>query len=249
MKEYFKENESQGRKFKISVVVIQYEPDLEAMLRTLESIVVQEGIDFDVVIADDGSKTDYFPEIKNYMEKRNFKNYSLVKNETNRGTVENSILGIENAKGRYVHVTSPGDLMYSKDMLFKIASFMELNHAHCSFGRAVSYNYCEEKLNIIDRQRPVFLQPYRKHQIRRMKRHLLIYRDLLCGATYSWDRAYYLHCLKRIRHAVKYCEDLSSIYPVLDNKGIYFMDEYVIYYEYGNGVSTGGGRRLDIGVK
>ena len=40
----------------ISVVVLTYNPDLNDLKKTLRSIMLQDGVDFEIVIADDGSK-------------------------------------------------------------------------------------------------------------------------------------------------------------------------------------------------
>ncbi len=227
---------------KISVVVLQYNQKLDAMLRTLESIIMQRGIEFDVVISDDASERDYFTEIQEYFEKRHFTNYCLVKNKTNGGTVANSILGVEHAKGKYVHVISPGDLLYSRDTLLRIADAMQDEEAYFSFGRAVYYSYADHELKTYHKSNPYSYRPYYKNKNRwnQLKRHLMIYQDRILGAVYSWNREYYLKCLNKMLGNIIYSEDLSGIYPVMDRKKILFMDEYVLCYEFGSGISTRG---------
>ena len=48
----------------VSVVVLTYNPDLRGLKRTLRSVMLQTGVNFEIIIADDGSSDNLSEEIK-----------------------------------------------------------------------------------------------------------------------------------------------------------------------------------------
>ena len=67
--------------YEISVLVLQYNPSFEAVKRTIHSILKQQNIRFEIVVADDGSTEDYLEKLKELFAKHAFDNYTLVKNK------------------------------------------------------------------------------------------------------------------------------------------------------------------------
>ena len=51
----------------VSVILATYNSDLKRIFETLYSILIQEKITFDLVIADDGSENNYKKEIEDYL--------------------------------------------------------------------------------------------------------------------------------------------------------------------------------------
>ena len=226
------------KKYKCSVVIVQYNPIWEKLKRTLKSVIGQQECDYEIVIADDGSKNPCFDKTRDFLDKNGFCNYQLISNENNQGTVKNIISGLEVAQGKYVRVIAPGDMLYSHTTLQKIVSFMDEHSAKEVFGRMAFFTYDEGKINIINKQVPIDLEPYKKRDRESIKKHLFILGDNISGASYTWDRDYYLECLMRIAGRVIYLEDCTNAYTVYDGHDIYFMDEFVTWYEDGTGIST-----------
>ena len=76
----------------VSVIVITYNQDLNKLLKTLDSIIIQEGIPFEVIICDDGSEKTYEKELENYFSLKDFASYRLVFHEKNEGQYQITIL-------------------------------------------------------------------------------------------------------------------------------------------------------------
>ena len=72
----------------------------------------------------------------------------------------------------------------------------------------------------------------------KIKNHLIGLSDNISGASYTWEREYYLKCLLKICDKVKFLEDCVSAIAVYDNNRIGYQDEYVVWYELGTGIST-----------
>ena len=221
-----------------SVVVVQYNSMWDKVKRTLNSIINQKDCNFEIVIADDGSKDTLFDEIEKYFKEKQFLKYQFVENMQNVGTVKNIISGIEVATGKYVRVIAPGDMLYSDTTLRRIVEFMNQNNAKEVFGRMAFFEYKDDRIDVLPLQVPFDVGPYQRHDIRNIKKHLLVLGDNISGASYTWDREYYLECLMRISGQVVYLEDCVNAYTVYDKHEIYFIDEFVTWYEHGTGIST-----------
>lgn len=221
-----------------SVVVAQYNPIWDKVRCTLDSILSQRNCDYEIVIADDGSECTHFDKIKTYFAERNYENYHLVDNKVNGGTVNNIISGIKASAGRYVRVIAPGDMLYEDTTLYKIVGFMDENNAKVMFGKMAYFEETDGEIEIVSKQVPIDFRPYKKKNVNSIKTHLLILGDNISGASYTWDREYYLDCLLGISGKVRYLEDCLNATAIYDNHMIYFLDEFVTWYEHGTGIST-----------
>ena len=199
-----------------SVIIAQYNPVWDKVKRTLNSVLNQKECNYEIIIADDGSKYPCFEKTEKYFQERGFQNYQIVRNEVNGGTVKNIISGIRVATGKYVRVIAPGDMLYSDDTLNKIVNFMEERRAKEMFGKMAMFEQSNAEINIINKQVPFDFRPYLSKNINSIKRHLLILGDNISGASYTWDREYYLECLMRIFDKVVYLEDCTSAYTIFD---------------------------------
>lgn len=127
--------------YDVSVICLAYNADINKLLTTLKSIIYQENCNFEVIVADDGSKNNYRELIEKYFRKNNFVNYKLVLNTKlntkNHGTVENLISGLDVASGKYVKQISPGDYLFDQYTLSKVFDFAEKISANLLFGDAV----------------------------------------------------------------------------------------------------------------
>ena len=99
------------KRIEVSVVFVQYNPDLTKILLSLYALIHQKEISFEIIVSDDGSKEDYFEEIERFFKNNDFSNYYLRKNHQNVGIVKNILLASEIANGRYIYINSPGDVL------------------------------------------------------------------------------------------------------------------------------------------
>lgn len=226
------------KQYECSVVVVQYNPSWKKIERTLNSIICQKSCDFEIIIADDGSACTYFNDIQQYFEEKAFANFRFVGNKVNQGTVKNVISGLEVATGKYVRTIAPGDMLYCDETLSHIVKFMDKYGVKEVFGKIACFEEQEDELKIFSKAIPVKLKPYLDNNKKGILKNLVYFGDNISGASYAWDREYQLKFLRKIAGKVTYLEDCINAFTIYDNNDIYFMDEYVTWYEYGTGIST-----------
>lgn len=228
--------------FDFSVIVLSYHPIKEKILATLNSVVIQQACSFEVIIADDGS-TDFFePEIHAFMQKHNFVNYRIIAHEQNQGTVKNILDAVHTAEGKYIKPISPGDYLYDSQTLFEVFSFMEKYQAKIAFGDMVYYGWEDGLLQVANVKTPVddamYLPDNARYNSRRAAKHQMVYNDNISGAAVFYERECFRDRLETICGQVVYAEDTMLQLFALQNVRIYKIPRFLIWYEYGTGIST-----------
>lgn len=229
---------------KFSVIVLTYNPVLEKVLFTLESIIQQDFDDFEIIIADDGSKDNLFPQIEEYFRKNSFDNYKFVANKRNVGTVKNILSALEVSSGKYIRDFGTGDCFFSKDTLQCVYEFLEKSDKDGCFG--LMCGFYRDKQGTVKRKNfchPFDINVYRKAQKnpkleKRILKNLVLYSDHASGAATCYKRDYYMEYLKKIEQYVKYEEDIFQVLAAIEGRRLDFFDQYMVWYEVGEGVST-----------
>lgn len=222
-----------------SVLVITYNCQLEKLLLTLESIVEQTFKNVQIVVADDGSEYNYFVEIKEFFEQKQFTEYKLVSNKTNKGTVKNLISGLSHVSGRYVKFLSAGDALYNQYTIEELYKFMKETQTNGCFGLLQGYSKeLDGKIKKIKFNHPFDLDAYRKKDQNRIQRNLILYSDNVCGAAICYKTEYAKEYMNKICQDVVYEEDIFQVLAAVEGKGLDFFEQYMIWYEVGTGVST-----------
>ena len=192
-----------------------------------------------MVIADDGTPDFDEKRVREWFDKNNFKAYQIVHNEQNKGTVYNVLSGVQAAKGKYVKFISPGDYFYNEKVLCNMYEVMERNSAYVGFGKSVAYSVDNNNLtNILPFRAPKVLDPYRENSLKEIQYNYLYFRDYILGAALIYEREILLKYLNKIKGKVIYAEDCVVIWMVADGMIPALLDEYVVWYEYGTGIST-----------
>lgn len=223
---------------KFTVLVITYNSIWEKLRKTLLSIVKQSLSDVEIVVADDGSRDNLQQKIVSFFEKQQYTNYQLVMNQDNQGTVGNLLSGLAVSKGQYVKFISAGDLLYHEDTLGLIYEFMERHHSGSCFGLLQGYRINHNVLDKVPFYHPFDIESYRKNDREKIKKNLVLYSDNVCGAAIAYELEYAKEYMERIRRQVRYEEDIFQVLAAVENRGTDFLDEYVVWYEVGEGVST-----------
>ncbi len=233
---------------RFSVIVLTYNPAVDKVISTLKSIISQDYDDYEIVISDDGSENNHFNEIKRYLDKKGFDRYVLVPHEKNQGTVKNIISALEHCSGELIKAFGPGDLLYCKNTLRELDDFFVTSGCEGCFGMLKGY-YRNKNNEISFRyfEHPFDINAYRseaKHGEneklnQRMIKNLVLYSDNASGAATVFKKSYYLHYLKQIEDYVVYQEDIFQVLAALEERNFKIFDKYVVYYEMGDGVSTG----------
>lgn len=222
--------------YKFTVLVVSYNPKWEKMKMTLDSIVSQTLDSYEIVIADDGSQNNLFSTIKEYFSTVNFRNYTLVNNRENQGTVKNLLTGINQSYGKYIKDIGPGDLLYDENTLGKLYDFMESNKIESTFGLIQGYVYQngirKKKFNV-----PYDIVAYKEHKIERIKKNILVFSDYICGAAMCYTKTFFKHYMELLDSKVIYSEDIFQVIAILDDKPFSLYDEFIVWYELDTGIS------------
>ncbi len=223
----------------ISVIILTYNPDLDKLIKTLETILIQKDVDLEIIVADDGSKINRFIEVELYFEKKNFKHYHLISNKENKGTVYNLYSALQEAKGNYVKTISPGDMLCKERVLRNWIDFMVLKKYEWSFSEAIYYYLNEKKSVVVSvKARPRNVKPYLHNNRDICRWNYVVLEDIALGAAVLGKRELQLEYCERLLDNVIYAED--NMWRLLMFDGIVggYFPEYSVMYEYGEGIST-----------
>ena len=224
---------------KVTVIVITYHPVWEKLKATILSVVSQQGVEFEIVFADDGSEENWKDRIESLLEATDVR-YSFANSPENVGTVLNVSNGVDAAQGEYIKVISPGDFLYDSKTLSLWAAFMDENRSAVSFGDAVYYYREEDEVHIAETvpapaNAYLFDQPQDREKL--FVNYLLV-NDTILGASVMMRADVIRKYLDMIKGRVKYAEDYMMRIMVYDQIPMDHFRGPVIWYEYGLGIST-----------
>ena len=225
----------------ISVVVIIYNPVLEKLYKTLDSVIVQKGINFEVIVCDDGSEYSANKELEEYFTDKQFSSFTLVFNDHN-GTVSNFCSGLERAKGKYTKVISPGDYLINENILCRWVQYLEERGAEWSFADIYNYRLLDGKEQFIRmRAHPQNIRPYLKNQKDRcMWEYNARFDNVNGAATIGRTQVLLSYCERIKGKGIRYAEDFIYFLMTFDGVIGCYYPYAVICYEYGTGISTSG---------
>ena len=233
--------EHSDREKKVSVIVLTYNSDFEKLKLTLNSIALQEKIEYEFIIADDGSENvnkniieQYAREI--FIEKK----LEFVWNQYNQGTIKNYLSAIKKAEGKYVYGISPGDCFYDEYVLHDLFQFAEVNDVDVCFGKPQCYVSENGKIRPVKRVSPSNPEIFAKENYRKSFAEMaFFFGQYPIGATYFRKRNFLEHCLTQIAGHVTYLEDeaSTSLYLLEGGKLLYY-NRFVVFYEANSGIST-----------
>ena len=222
-------------KFDISVIVLTYFPNKEKLLSTIKSILLQKNISHEILIADDGSNTFFKEDIEKLMDEYNFTNYKFVEHSQNQGTVINFYDAVKLSNGEIVKPISPGDYLYSEYTLQRVCEFMKKQNADATFGNLIYYAD-DGGIKVFDKKDPindkVYLD-YENYNSRKIK-----FSDAICGASLFYKTSVLKEFLSQVIGTLIYAEDAITQYFALEGKKILKIRDFVVFYEYGSGIST-----------
>ena len=235
----------------VSVVVASYNPVIDKMRFTLDSIVEQIGVGFEIVIADDGSQDNKVDWIIQYMERYPNVDYKLVIHQCNQGTVLNVLDGVNACRGRYIKLISPGDGLYNNSTLHDWSEKLSSSGYKWSFGDAVNYvRNSNDTLEYVPMKAfPQMVGHYNIKNKKKCRWDYLILDDQILGAATLCCKELLLEYLRKLSKRVIYAEDNSYRIMMFDGIVPYYYNKVVIKYEFGEGISTSASdewnRRLD----
>lgn len=229
-----------NKNYEVTVLVLTYNPVWDKLLWTLKSILLQDKVRFQLVIADDGSADNYFDQIKDYLAEKKFKDYKLVPADRNRGTVYNMWHAMGYCDGRYIKPISPGDMLNHTQILSHWIADLEKKHAQWSFADAVYFRFHQEQALIPVKclAHPQNVKVYKSGDMQASQREYLLFNDICLGAATICQKKVMERYLEQICNKVIYAEDNIYRLMFLDGIPFSFYDSAAILYEYGSGIST-----------
>lgn len=69
-----------------SILILSYNSDYQKMLLTIDSVLKQKDVSFEIIVCDDASRENNFPQLDTYLSDKNIP-YHLLGNRKNLGTV------------------------------------------------------------------------------------------------------------------------------------------------------------------
>lgn len=227
--------------YEITVLVCSYNPKISTLFFTLDSILNQKDIELEIIIADDGSKNNLASEIEQFFKNKKFKNWKMVCNKSNRGTVHNLYSGLLVASGEYIKIISPGDAIYGENTLRKWLDFTVNNNYIWTFSDAFHYYGNIKNMKIISvNAHPNNITPYLNRDERTCIWNYVVWDDIALGATILCKKDIQIFYTKKILDKVIYAED--NMWRIMMFDGIVggYYPHNTMFYEYGTGISTNG---------
>lgn len=225
----------------ISVIVADYNPEIQKLKATLLSIIEQEGVSFEIIVTDDGSLKDQFDEIKEFFAKYHFDRYILVKNKKNEGTVRNLIHGLRQASGKYFKGISPGDCLFDSSTLKDWYEFAEKHDADVIFGDSILYSCSNDNLATVKAkkhpQMPL-IYDYRNHDLNGKVSRYVLMQDAIFGCQFLIKKDFALRYLEEASHYVRFAEDMMYRAMIVRDERFLYFNRNILWYEYGTGIST-----------
>ena len=232
------------KQYTFTVLVLTYNPNDLSLYRTLDSVIRQKDVSFEIVISDDGSSSFNREGIIDFLADKGFDDYRICLNTPNRGTVSNVLAGVKASRGQFIKCISPGDYLYADDTLLKVSRVLEERNASVLFGKAAHY-YLDDAgtARIKNVNFPHDLDAYRESDGEKIRFNYIFHRDYILGASFVVEKALYEKYLPIIEGRLKYEEDACVIPMVCDGIIPIFMDDFIVWYESDSGISNDSGSK------
>jgi glycosyltransferase involved in cell wall biosynthesis len=132
----------------VSVIIISYK-NLDYIFDTINSIIIQNYANIELIISDDGSEEFNGKLYMDYIEKKNpgnIKNLLVHQNTKNVGTVKNINNAIKMSKGSIIKIIAADDALYDESVISSFVEFIEMKNSLVAVSKIVT---CDEDLRII----------------------------------------------------------------------------------------------------
>lgn len=220
-----------------SILILTYNSDYEKIKLTIDSVLKQQDVTKEIIVCDDASHENHFSKLQQYLTQAQIP-FQLSGNTTNQGTVCNILKGLELAQGTYAKLIGAGDMLYHSHTLADVAAFMKTEHCNSCFGAMHGYRFNGTTYESANHFSPRDIQSYRMKNTDKICRNLMLCEDWVSGAAIFATTAYYKKYISLLKGHVLYCEDWATGLAAIDGEYLHYMDEYAVWYEVGDGIST-----------
>ena len=224
----------------VSIIVLTYHPDREKLLRTLCAAAAQNIPKLEIIVSDDGTPDADFSWLPDFFQAHGIRNYKILQNPRNKGTVQNCLSAVRAARGKYVFLTSPGDLLFDENVLADFWRFAEENRCDACFGNALFYSAEGSPRLTREVCSPPRPRLYAPGTAPATRKAAFFGGDWIIGAVYFRSREFALTYLEAISDTSVYMEDTTSTaFALADGRDLLYFDRNMVWYEDGTGMSTG----------
>ena len=159
---------SEKYKYSVSVVVPTYNPSWERVRATLNSVIFQKGVNFEIIITDDCSKENHFEKIKDLFSRYSFTDYKLISHEKNQGTVLNFLDAAKKSDGAYIRGLGQGDMFFDEYALKDSYNDIVQNNSDVSISKAVYFEANSNPVKLFQNRRcPQDIDAYKDTELLR----------------------------------------------------------------------------------
>ena len=236
--------------YKVSIVMVCYNPSMRALFFTLDSILKQKYVDIEIIVADDGSSIEYESNLLKYFDKMSFNKFKLVFNRDNHGTVFNFYSGLKCSNNEFIKGMSPGDAFCYESALYEWLNFNTENNYSWSFSDYICYNYDGSEYIVLSLPaHPNDIGPYLSKKHKKCIWNYIVKSDIALGAAILAKTDLLKNYISKILGDVKYGED--NVWRMMMFDGICggYFNKDTLFYEYGSGISTNPNSKLTREIK
>ena len=143
----------------VTIITLNY--NNQFLKDAIDSVLSQTYGSIQFVLLDDGSEKFNSDQIKRYInchKKENLKEFIVLKNEKNIGTVKSANKAYSYAKGKYIFNLAGDDVFYDSDVIRDwVNCFIETGGQVITAYRAVYDEKLEKEINVLPEEKDVFL--------------------------------------------------------------------------------------------
>lgn len=220
----------------IGVVLITYNPEFSSLISSLNSIINQKQVDYELIISDDGSKIDFFNQIELFLLENNFYDFKIIRHETNQGTVRNFLDGVDACDAEYIKGLGQGDMLFNDEALHSLYNYAKDNRAELCISKYVNFKIANNEVSVLSKIR--FPQCDKAYcNANKLKKYYLLYGDVVSGVSTCYLKSTLIKYLNEIQGKVLYSEDMLINLMVYDECRLVYYRQNTVWYENGNGIS------------
>lgn len=224
---------------KFSVIVCNYNSTKNNIEFTLDSIISQRNIDFEIVFSDDGSKDNPKLYVEHYFEIHKFDDYKIRIGEKNNGTISALYDALLLTEGEFIKPIGVGDALAYDNVLFDMYRFMKERESRIAFSMLSPFRRIDGKVSCVNNTSvPCDIKCWIKDEYNKAKEHVIVFNDQISGSTMFYEKKYAIYLMEMMKKCATYMEDLCQYIAILDGERIVFFNKKCILYEVSEGIST-----------
>lgn len=227
----------------ITLLITAYNQDLKACLNAIASAALQRDCAVQIIIADDCSRIDHSDTFRSFLVHLGHRDFCIVRHPQNLKTVRNILEALPHANAPYIKCMGAGDLLYGNHTLAQIVETLETTNAPGGFGNIISFS----DGNSTGGTRfaaPRSASDYRigaQEDNANLFINQMMSADWIPGCSQFFVTEHLGRLLNELTQVydVRYCEDFAMTLMLYNATPVY-LDEPILWYNFGDGISTSG---------